>query len=158
MAVLETLVRELAGQRRGDARPTRPGARRPAAVHRRVAAPVAPPPDIARSACRRPRTAAAARRPSPAARAVRAALRVTARPEQWIGQRVLLAIGVVALLMAAGYLLKLSFDRGLDLAGHALHRRRGRWASRWARSAGGSATLPHLRRRADRLRAPASST
>ena len=32
--------------------------------------------------------------------------------EQWIGQRVFLGIGVVALLMAAGYLLKLSFDRG----------------------------------------------
>jgi uncharacterized membrane protein len=32
--------------------------------------------------------------------------------ETWIGQRVLLGIGVVALLMAAGYLLKLSFDRG----------------------------------------------
>jgi uncharacterized membrane protein len=33
-------------------------------------------------------------------------------PEQWIGQRVLLAIGVVALILAAGYLLRLSFDRG----------------------------------------------
>ncbi len=32
--------------------------------------------------------------------------------EQWIGQRVFLGIGVVALLMAAGYLLKLSFERG----------------------------------------------
>jgi uncharacterized membrane protein len=32
--------------------------------------------------------------------------------EQWIGQRGLLAVGVFALLMAAGYLLKLSFDRG----------------------------------------------
>ncbi|MBA3257963.1 MAG: DUF2339 domain-containing protein, partial [Gemmatimonadales bacterium] len=32
--------------------------------------------------------------------------------EQWIGQRALLAIGVFALLMATGYLLKLSFDRG----------------------------------------------
>jgi uncharacterized membrane protein len=31
--------------------------------------------------------------------------------ERWIGQRVFLGIGVVALLMAAGYLLKLSFDR-----------------------------------------------
>jgi uncharacterized membrane protein len=33
-------------------------------------------------------------------------------PEQWIGQRLLLAIGVVALILAAGYLLRLSFDRG----------------------------------------------
>ncbi|HKU61731.1 MAG TPA: DUF2339 domain-containing protein [Gemmatimonadales bacterium] len=32
--------------------------------------------------------------------------------EQWIGQRGLLAVGVLALLMATGYLLKLSFDRG----------------------------------------------
>lgn len=32
--------------------------------------------------------------------------------ERWIGQRVFLGIGVVALLVAAGYLLKLSFDRG----------------------------------------------
>jgi len=34
------------------------------------------------------------------------------RSEEWIGQRGLLAIGVVALILAAGYLLKLSFDRG----------------------------------------------
>ncbi|HEX5576224.1 MAG TPA: DUF2339 domain-containing protein, partial [Gemmatimonadales bacterium] len=32
--------------------------------------------------------------------------------EQFIGQRVLLAVGVVALILAAGYLLRLSFDRG----------------------------------------------
>jgi len=32
--------------------------------------------------------------------------------EQWIGQRLLLGIGVVALILAAGYLLRLSFDRG----------------------------------------------
>ena len=32
--------------------------------------------------------------------------------EQWIGQRALLAIGVIALILAAGYLLRLSFDRG----------------------------------------------
>ncbi len=32
--------------------------------------------------------------------------------EAWLGQRGLLAIGVFALLLAAGYLLKLSFDRG----------------------------------------------
>jgi uncharacterized membrane protein len=32
--------------------------------------------------------------------------------EQWIGQRGLLAVGVVALLMATGYLLKLSFEQG----------------------------------------------
>jgi uncharacterized membrane protein len=32
--------------------------------------------------------------------------------EAWLGQRGLLAIGVLALLLAAGYMLKLSFDRG----------------------------------------------
>ncbi len=32
--------------------------------------------------------------------------------EKWIGQRVLLAVGVFALIMAVGYLLKLSFERG----------------------------------------------
>jgi uncharacterized membrane protein len=32
--------------------------------------------------------------------------------ERWIGQRGLLAVGVVALLLATGYLLKLSFERG----------------------------------------------
>jgi hypothetical protein len=45
--------------------------------------------------------------------------------EQWIGQRGLLAIGVVALLMATGYLLKLSFERG--------------WISPVMRCAGGAA-------------------
>ena len=37
---------------------------------------------------------------------------VSSLSERWIGQRVFLGIGVVALLMAAGYLLKLSFERG----------------------------------------------
>lgn len=32
--------------------------------------------------------------------------------EEWLGQRGLLAVGVVALILAAGYLLKLSFERG----------------------------------------------
>jgi hypothetical protein len=45
--------------------------------------------------------------------------------EQWIGQRGLLAVGVVALLMATGYLLKLSFERG--------------WISPVLRCAGGAA-------------------
>src|ERR687898_483035 len=38
--------------------------------------------------------------------------RVVSIDERWIGQRGLLAVGVVALLMATGYLLKLSFERG----------------------------------------------
>lgn len=48
--------------------------------------------------------------PPPPARA--AAATAVAFDEQWIGQRGLLAVGVVALLMATGYLLKLSFERG----------------------------------------------
>jgi uncharacterized membrane protein len=45
--------------------------------------------------------------------------RVPASPlssEQWVGQRALLAIGVTALILAAGYLLRLSFDRGSCVA------------------------------------------
>lgn len=41
-----------------------------------------------------------------------AAPRPTFDGEQWMGQRGLLAVGVVAVVLAAGYLLKLSFDRG----------------------------------------------
>lgn len=44
--------------------------------------------------------------------------------EQWIGQRGLLALGVAALILAAGYLLKLSFERG--------------WISPFVRCVGGS--------------------
>jgi Predicted membrane protein (DUF2339) len=58
---------------------------------------------------------------APSSQASNPALRAPAYPptrlpayplEQWIGQRALLAIGVVALILAAGYLLRLSFDRG----------------------------------------------
>jgi len=60
-----------------------------------------------------------AARPRPAPPAPPAAARPPKRPtsrlpdltETWIGQRGLLAVGVFALLLAAGYLLKLSFDR-----------------------------------------------
>ncbi len=45
--------------------------------------------------------------------------------EQWLGSRGLLAVGVVFLVLAAGYLLKLSFDRG--------------WVSPLARCLGGAA-------------------
>lgn len=50
--------------------------------------------------------------------------RVAVDSEQWFGQRGLLAIGVTFLILAAGYLLKLSFDRG--------------WVSPAARCAGGA--------------------
>ena len=53
-------------------------------------------------------SAASAKRASPLPRIPASSL----SSEQWIGQRVLLAVGVVALILAAGYLLRLSFDRG----------------------------------------------
>lgn len=57
----------------------------------------APPPPPSRPLPRPPRAAAAT---------------AIGIDERWIGQRGLLAVGVVALLMATGYLLKLSFERG----------------------------------------------
>ena len=51
-----------------------------------------------------PRTVPRAAQPEPAATRLSS--------EAWIGQRGLLAVGVLALLLAAGYLLKLSFERG----------------------------------------------
>src|SRR6478609_1819835 len=56
----------------------------------------------------------------------RAAPRPVIDGEQWVGQRGLLAVGVTALVLAAGYLLKLSFDRG--------------WVSPLLRCIGGGAT------------------
>ncbi len=94
---LEELVEALAGKRgsrdaelgtRAEQTASEPR-RRPAAPQK---APAGPPPE---------------RTPPPS--------RLPAFPlssEQWIGQRVLLAIGVIALILAAGYLLRLSFDRG----------------------------------------------
>ncbi len=72
--------------------------------------------------------------------------------EQWIGQRVLLAVGVVALILAAGYLLRLSFDRGwisplMRCIGGALGRHRGRRGRLAA-----PIPLPHLWGGTDRLR------
>jgi uncharacterized membrane protein len=111
VAVLETLMRELAG--RAPAAPPAPvspplvQAPRPAAaaaapatpvpLSPAPATPVAPPPPSISSG-------APAGRP-----AGRPGSRLTS--EQWIGQRGLLAIGVAALITAMGYLLKLSFDR-----------------------------------------------
>jgi uncharacterized membrane protein len=77
-----------------------------------AAAPSAsPPPEPPRVETPRPRAEPlVAPRPSLAA-----AKDLSARSfdgEQWVGQRGLLAVGVVAVVLAAGYLLKLSFDRG----------------------------------------------
>lgn len=110
LSVLESLVRDLASRPGASAAPAAAAARtaditRPADIARPADSerPVAPP-------------SAAARPP------VRPAL---IDPEEWIGQRGLLAVGVVAMILAAGYLLKLSFDRGwispaLRCAGGAL--------------------------------------
>ena len=91
VASLEVLVRELlAAQGAPERRSERPAD--PSALH---ALPVAAP--AQRGAPRTPRD-----------RSSRAPL-VT---EEWIGQRGLLAVGVTALILAAAYLLKLSFERG----------------------------------------------
>ena len=113
--------------------------------------PAAPPPIASRRSPQLPAPA-----PPLAAPARPAAVRppaITGFTEQWIGQRGLLAIGVVALLMATGYLLKLSFDRGwispvMRCTGGVVlggdRRRRDRLAA--------ASALSHLRRGAHRLR------
>ena len=94
LEVLETLMRDVLQARSAAAAP--PPAR-PAGPP-----PVQPsPPAPASSQPPRPR-------PAPAPPRVRGSL----ASEEWIGQRGLLAIGVLALILAAGYLLKLSFERG----------------------------------------------
>jgi len=97
VVALEALVRELAGQR-GSGAVGQPGSG--------AAEPQSPQPEHPRTTpgttAPRPRgPAEPPRRPAP-----------LLSSEQWIGQRVLLAVGVVALILAAGYLLRLSFDRG----------------------------------------------
>ena len=97
VATLETLIRRLAA----------------GAVTERIEGttpPPAPPPPAPRPrpglpppAPKRAHAPAGARRTEP---------RWTVDPEKWIGERGLLAVGVVALILAAGYLLKLSFERG----------------------------------------------
>ncbi len=91
MAVLETLVRQLAAGR----------------VLKESAAP--PPASPPRPAPAEPPIPPASAPPRPLRPVAASASLVS---ERWIGQRVFLGIGVVALVMAAGYLLKLSFDRG----------------------------------------------
>jgi uncharacterized membrane protein len=86
-------LEELVGQQGSGAERQRPPIKEPA---RRPGGPAAPATSAPLSPAPRPRGTAAP----------------LLSPEQWIGQRVLLAIGVVALILAAGYLLRLSFDRG----------------------------------------------
>jgi hypothetical protein len=101
VAVLEALarVRQQGGEVMGEpprveAVPPSPVAVTPSPV----AAPVTPSPSPPPAPPRRPTSPPPSRLPD--------------FTEQWIGQRGLLAVGVVALLMATGYLLKLSFERG----------------------------------------------
>lgn len=103
LAVLETLVRQLAS---GGVRPPAAAAPAPAPVAPAAAAPAPAPPPAPVPPAPPPR---AAGEPPGAPAAPRPARPLSG--ERWIGQRVFLGIGVVALLMAAGYLLKLSFDR-----------------------------------------------
>jgi uncharacterized membrane protein len=97
VAVLETLVRRIAA-----AEPVRPTESAPAPAL--GVAPLEGPSGLEPVPAVSPTPPAAA--PPPQARDW------SVGSERWIGQRVFLGIGVVALLLAAGYLLKLSFDRG----------------------------------------------
>jgi uncharacterized membrane protein len=108
IAVLETVVRGLAGQ--GAVTPPP----RPVASDQPDPSPLAdsgPPPAASRDPLPLPPAAVPAPPPSPPPPRRPGAFQ-SPISEEWIGQRGLLAIGVLALLMATGYLLKLSFDRG----------------------------------------------
>ncbi len=97
IAVLEKLVRGLA----------QPGGVPP----RETAVPAAAASDP-RPAAEPPALGPVKPRPAASPPPIRPSARFPDFSEQWIGQRGLLAVGVFALLMATGYLLKLSFDRG----------------------------------------------
>ncbi len=109
VAVLETLVRQLAtvpAPARAAA-PMAPAAAAPSAPA--AESPAVPP--AARTATPKPPPPPPPLTPSGAVPGPRPGFRPPLDSERWIGQRVFLAIGVVALLLAAGYLLKLSFER-----------------------------------------------
>jgi len=100
LQVLEALVRQLVTAR-GVA--PAPGVESPPPPTEERAAP--PPVPAARPVVPRP--------PPPVPRAVPPRVpAATVLTEQWLGQRGLLAVGVTFVILAAGYLLKLSFDRG----------------------------------------------
>jgi uncharacterized membrane protein len=111
MTVLETLLRELAagnGRERarasGGQEPTGPGGN-PGEQTGTTGVLLSAPPAAAPPVPPLPPPPSRPRPVPPAA--------ARSRPfEEWIGQRGLLAVGVFALILAAGYLLKLSFDRG----------------------------------------------
>jgi uncharacterized membrane protein len=98
VSALEALVRELVGKRgSGEAGQGIAGQQVPPSAQ-----------TTAGRTSPRPRVAASAPTSSPLPHFPASPL----SSEQWIGQRALLAIGVIALILAAGYLLRLSFDRG----------------------------------------------
>ncbi len=106
LEVLETLMREALRARAA------PAAQAPAMVATPpLALPPKPPPTTAATPAPAPAPVPGPAEPAPrAAPPEPAAARLSS--EAWIGQRGLLAVGVLALLLAAGYLLKLSFERG----------------------------------------------
>ncbi len=127
LSVLEGLVRQLVAQGPLRSKPSQ-GTGRSGGPGTPTAA--TPPPAAPGQADYR---ALAAQVPTPAARP-------PVDGEQWFGQRGLLAVGVVFVILAAGYLLKLSFDRdwispatrcaggalaglGVGALGHRLHRK-----------------------------------
>ncbi|MBW8772037.1 MAG: DUF2339 domain-containing protein [Gemmatimonadetes bacterium] len=71
--------------------------------------PPPPPPPLVQPVAERPATSEPAAVEPPT---LKPAPRPAFDGEQWFGQRGLLAVGVLAVVLAAGYLLKLSFDRG----------------------------------------------
>ncbi|MEO8201946.1 MAG: DUF2339 domain-containing protein [Gemmatimonadota bacterium] len=111
LAVLERLVRQILPLVSG-----KPPLVMPDAEVEEAAPP--PPPRPPRPAPRQmpdPFTGAGTTPPRPSSRPARAPRVAEPAPidsEQWFGQRGLLGVGVVFIILAAGYLLKLSFDRG----------------------------------------------
>jgi uncharacterized membrane protein len=99
VAVLEALLR--AGQQDGGTAGQRDGGTAALAAEPPSETRSSPEPGV--SASHRPTVPPSSRPAVPPSRGI---------DERWIGQRGFLAIGVIALLMATGYLLKLSFDRG----------------------------------------------
>jgi uncharacterized membrane protein len=110
LAVLEMLVRQLASQRGpagADAitQPRTVGPRAPALPPR---SPLPPPPELEERERLLGDSGASAAPSEPSRPRSRSAPLFT---EEWLGQKGLLAVGVIFLVLAAGYLLKLSFDR-----------------------------------------------
>ena len=106
LEVLEGLMRDVLRARSTSLEP--PASRAPDV---RAAAPTKPPPSSPPPSSAPPASPPSSRSSHPAQSAGRPHPSFL-NPEEWIGQRGLLAIGVVALILAAGYLLKLSFERG----------------------------------------------